>query len=167
MLELPDAKSLLHLAGLSPDADKVDTSLITEALSRHTQSLKERRREAVVKAESEVLKMSGDLNAHVDATGQAVSSVDNTQLLAAVEASIARSEQRMQAFVRDELRRAIITITKLEVPVDAPPPPQFSAQQFRCDFGPLPPGSCCHHKSGRFIILTRGPLPMQAAIYAR
>lgn len=167
MLELPDMKSLLHLAGLSSDADKVDTSLITEALSRHTQLLKDRRREAVVKAESEVLKMSGDLNANADATGQAASSVDNSQLLAAVEASIARSEQRMQAFVRDELRRAIITITKLDVPSEAPPPPQFSAQQFRCDFGPLPLGPCCRRETNHVMILTCGPLLTQAAICVR
>lgn len=139
LLELKDASSLLHLAGVGVGAEEVDAALIAEALRRHTLLLKEQRREAVVKAESEVLTISGVAAADADAAGLAAGSggsVDSVQLLAAVDASIARSEQRMQAFVREEMRRAIITISKLDVPRDAPPPPQFSALsgQFRCMF---------------------------------
>jgi hypothetical protein len=131
-------------------ADDVDPSLVVDALRRHTLSLKERRREAVVKAESEVLTISGIAAADADAAGLAAGggrSVDSAQLLAAVDASIARSEQRMQAFVREEMRRAIITISKLEVPRDAPPPPQFSALsgQFRCGVASLA-FACCRRR---------------------
>jgi hypothetical protein len=148
LLELKDASSLLHLAGVGVGAEEVDAALIAEALRRHTLLLKERRRQAVVKAESEVLTISGVAAADADAAGLAVGSggaVDSAQLLAAVDASIARSEQRMQAFVREEMRRAIITISKLDVPRDAPPPPQFSALsgQFRCMFALLVRASCC------------------------
>jgi hypothetical protein len=127
---------------MSADAERIDPASITNALSRHTSSLKARQMAAVVKAESEVLKISGNIPVDADAAAQAAgvgSSADTSQLLAAVNAAIAESEQRMRSFMREEIRRAVITITKLEVPRDAPPPPQFLAHtgQFRCGAGRL------------------------------
>jgi hypothetical protein len=134
LLELPDSKALLHLAGMSADAEDIDAGRVTEALARHTAVLKEKRRDAVVKAESEVLKISGNLPVDAEAAGQGLaggSRADAAQVQAAVDASVTQLEVRMQAFIREELRRAVITIAKLEVPSEPPPPPQFSAQQFR------------------------------------
>ena len=134
LLELPDAKSLLLLAGMSADQEEIDAARISEALSRHTAVLKDRRRAAVVKAESEVLKISGNMASGDDAAGQLVgggAQIDTAQLQAAVDSSIAALEHRMQTFIREELRRAVVTISKLEIPAEAPPPPQFTAHQFR------------------------------------
>jgi hypothetical protein len=142
LLELPNSTSLLQLAGIGADAVEILPSVITEALSRHTLALKERRAQAVVRAESEVLKISGELPPGADAAargGEGAAGGDGVQVQAAVEESISRMEQRLQAFIREEMRRAIITITKLEVPREAPPPPQFTAQQFRCLFACLSP----------------------------
>ena len=125
---------MLLLAGMSADAEEIDAGRVSEALSRHTAVLRDKRRAAVVKAESEVLKISGNLPVEGEAVGQAgggSAHADAAHLQAAVDSSVAALEHRMQAFIREELRRAIITITKLEVPSEPPPPPQFTAQQFR------------------------------------
>jgi hypothetical protein len=147
LLELPNSTSLLQLAGISAEAGDILPSVITEALARHTQVLKDKRMEAVVRAESEVLKISGELPPGADAAARGAGSVaagaDGAQVQAAVEESISRLEQRLQAFIREEIRRAIITITKLEVPREAPPPPQFTAQQFRSSFARLLPLVVC------------------------
>jgi hypothetical protein len=100
---------------MSADTELIDSASITNALSRHTSSLKARQMDAVVKAESEVLKISGSIPGDAAQAAGAGSSADTSQLLAAVNAAIAESELRMQSFMREEIRRAVITITKLEV----------------------------------------------------
>jgi predicted component of type VI protein secretion system len=93
--------------------------------------MSEQRRQAVVKAESEVLKLGVPQTDLAVEGADAVSAVDARHIKAVVEECVAQMELRLQAFFREELRRAIITITKLDIPREAPPPPQFSAQQFR------------------------------------
>lgn len=159
LLELPNSTSLLQLAGIGADAVEILPSVITEALSRHTLALKEKRKEAVVRAESEVLKISGELPPGADAAargGGGAAGGDGAQVQAAVEESISRMEQRLQAFIREEMRRAIVTITKLEVPREAPPPPQFTAQQFRSSFARLSPLVVCVF--GCLLCISMSPL---------
>ncbi len=178
MLELPDAKSLLKLAGISEDAEEIDATAVVLALERHKAFLKKTRVDALVRAESEVAQIGGGLPANAAEEGEGSrAAVDTVQLQAAVEGAMARLEQRMQVFIQEEMRKAIIIITKLEVPHEAPPPPQFTSQQFRCESSlvrvhaalPPPPPSplfnavrsiCGSHapSGGRAITDVGGPL---------
>ena len=133
LLELPDAKSLLRLAGISDDAEEIDANAVVQALERHKFFLKQMRMDALVKAESEVAQIGGVLPADAaEEASRGGAAVDAAQLQAAVEGAMSRLEQRMQAFIQEEMRKAIVIIAKLDVPREAPPPPQFTAQQFRC-----------------------------------
>ena len=165
LLELRDAKSLLRLAGISEDAEEIDADAVVQALERHKAFLKQMRTDALVKAESEVAQIGGVLPAdaaeHASGGGAAV---DAVQLQAAVEGAMSRLEQRMQAFIQEEMRKAIVIIAKLDVPREAPPPPQFTAQQFRCGSLCLltqPLVSCARIRRQRFSFAFRAIFPIR------